>query len=92
MKGYLLALCKRIFTLVFVYNKDFQMTSIKVIVQLLQWKKKTQKVEKQWKEHHMTKWYGTKEPLDESERGEWKSWLKTQHSKKWHPVSSLHCK
>ena len=22
----------------------------------------------------------TKEPLDESERGEWKSWLKTQHS------------
>ena len=24
----------------------------------------------------------TKEPFDESERGEWKSWLKTQHSKK----------
>ena len=23
----------------------------------------------------------TKEPLDESEKGEWKSWLKTQHSK-----------
>ena len=23
----------------------------------------------------------TKEPLDESERGEWKSWLETQHSK-----------
>ena len=23
---------------------------------------------------------GTKEPLDESERGEWKSWLKVQHS------------
>ena len=23
---------------------------------------------------------GIKEPLDESERGEWKSWLKTQHS------------
>ena len=22
----------------------------------------------------------TKEPLDESERGEWNSWLKTQHS------------
>ena len=22
----------------------------------------------------------TKKPLDESERGEWKSWLKTQHS------------
>ena len=26
------------------------------------------------------KWRGTKEPLDESERGEWKSWLKTEHS------------
>ena len=24
---------------------------------------------------------GTKEPLDEGERGEWKSWLKTQHTK-----------
>ena len=24
---------------------------------------------------------GTKEVLDEGERGEWKSWLKTQHSK-----------
>ena len=22
---------------------------------------------------------GTKEPLDENERGEWKSWVKTQH-------------
>ena len=27
------------------------------------------------------KWRRTKEPLDESERGEWKNWLKTQHSK-----------
>ena len=26
------------------------------------------------------KWRGTKRPLDESERGEWKSWLKAQHS------------
>ena len=26
------------------------------------------------------KWRRTKEPLDESEKGEWKSWLKTQHS------------
>ena len=34
-----------------------------------------------------------KEPLDKGERGEWKSWLKTQHSKKrrlWHLVPSLH--
>ena len=27
------------------------------------------------------KWRRTKEPLEESERAEWKSWLKTQHSK-----------
>ena len=26
------------------------------------------------------KWRGTKGPLDESERGEWKSWLKAQYS------------
>ena len=26
------------------------------------------------------KWRGTKKPLDESERGEWKIWLKVQHS------------
>ena len=26
------------------------------------------------------KWRGTKEPIDESKRGEWKSWLKPQHS------------
>ena len=29
---------------------------------------------------HGRKWRRTKEPLDESERGEWKSWLKAQHS------------
>ena len=27
------------------------------------------------------KWKRTKEPLDEGERGEWKSWLKIKHSK-----------
>ena len=26
-------------------------------------------------------WNRTKEPLDESEKGQWKSWLKTQHPK-----------
>ena len=26
------------------------------------------------------KWRGTKKPLDGSERGEWKSWFKAQHS------------
>ena len=40
------------------------------------------------------KWRGTKEPLDEGERREWKNWLKTQYSKNksWHPVPSLHGK
>ena len=33
----------------------------------------------------------TKEPLDESERGEWESWLKTQHSENWdHGIWSHH--
>ena len=37
------------------------------------------------------KWRGTKEPLDEGERGEWKSWLKTQHSKNEdHGIQSHH--
>ena len=38
---------------------------------------------------------GTNETLDESERGEWKSHLKTQNKKKlrsWHPAPSLHGK
>ena len=34
---------------------------------------------------------GIKESLDENERGEWKSWLKTQHSKnKDHGIQSHH--
>ena len=28
----------------------------------------------------MAEWRGTQKPLDESERGEWKTWLKAQHS------------
>ena len=37
------------------------------------------------------KWRGTKELLSEGERGEWKSWLKTQHSKnKDHGIWSPH--
>ena len=34
-----------------------------------------------WHHPYGRKWKGTKEFLDESEREEWKSWLKTQHSK-----------
>ena len=37
------------------------------------------------------KWRRTEEPLDESERGEWKSWLKDQHSEnKDHGIWSHH--
>ena len=39
----------------------------------------------------MTKWRGTKEPIDESERRQWKSWLKAQHSEnKDHGIRSHH--
>ena len=34
----------------------------------------------EWHHPYVRKWRRTKEPLDESERGEWKSWLKAQHS------------
>ena len=34
-----------------------------------------------WHHSNVRKWRGTNVPLDESERGEWKSSLKTQHSK-----------
>ena len=34
-----------------------------------------------WHHSYGRKRRETKEPLDEGERGEWKSWLKTQHSK-----------
>ena len=37
------------------------------------------------------KWRRTKKPLDESERGEWKSWLKAQHSENEdHGIRSHH--
>ena len=43
----------------------------------------------EYQQPQICRWYhpygrkrrGTKEPLDEGERGEWKIWLKTQHSK-----------
>ena len=43
-----------------------------------------------WHHPYGRKWR-TKEPLDQSERGEWKSWLKTQHSKNEdHGIQSHH--
>ena len=44
-----------------------------------------------WHHPYGRKWRGTKKPLDESERGEWKSWLKAQHSEnKDHGIWSHH--
>ena len=41
--------------------------------------------------HHYGRQQRTKEPLDESERGEWKAWLKTQHSENEdHGIWSYH--
>ena len=36
---------------------------------------------RRWHHPYGKKQRETKEPFDESERGEWKSWLNTQHSK-----------
>ena len=42
-----------------------------------------------WHHHEGRKWRGITEPLDEGERGEWKSWLKTQPSEnKDHGIQS----
>ena len=44
---------------------------------------------------YCTKWRGTKEPLDESEKGEWKKLAWNSILRKltsWHPVPSLHGK
>ena len=35
---------------------------------------------RRWHHSYGREWRRTKEPLDENERGEWKSWLKVQHS------------
>ena len=44
-----------------------------------------------WHHSNGRKGRGTKEPLDEGERGEWKSWLKTQHSENQdHDIWSHH--
>ena len=44
-----------------------------------------------WYHPYGRKWRGTKKPLDESERGEWKSWLKPQHSENEdHGIWSYH--
>ena len=58
--------------------------------EMLDWIKTSwnQDCQEKYQQPQICRWYHpygrkrrrTKEPLDESERGEWKSWLKTQHS------------
>ena len=44
-----------------------------------------------WHHPYGRNWRGTKKPFDESESGEWKSWLKAQHSEnKDHGIWSYH--
>ena len=44
-----------------------------------------------WHHPYSRKWRGTKKPLDESERGEWKIWLKAPHSENEdHGIQSHH--
>ena len=48
-----------------------------------------------WHHPYGRRWRGTQKPLDEDERGAWKSWLKAQPFRKrrsWHLVPSLHGK
>ena len=45
------------------------------------WEKYQQPQICRWHHPYGRKWRGTKKHLDESKRGEWKCWLKTQHSK-----------
>ena len=55
------------------------------------WEKYQSPQKCRWHQPYGRKWRGTKEALDESERREWKSWLKTQHSKnKDHGIQSHH--
>ena len=63
------------------------------------WESRLQEIYQQpqtcrWYHSNSRYWRGTKEPLDEGEREEWKSWLKIQHSKNKnrHLVLSLHGK
>ena len=53
------------------------------------WEKYQQPQVGRWYHSNGRKWRGTKESLDEGERGEWKRWLEIQHSKnKDHGIQS----
>ena len=58
------------------------------------WEKYQQPQICRWYQPNGRKWRGTKEPFDEGERKEWKSWLKTTFKKlrSWHLVPSIHGK
>ena len=59
-----------------IINKN----AMNVLVQVFLWKHVFISLGKYLGKELLVKWRGTKKPLDESESGEWKSWLKDQHS------------
>ena len=64
-------------------------------LELGRWEKHQQSQTCVWYHSNGRKWREIKEPLDEGEGGEWKSWLKNKILKKlrsWHPAPLLHAK
>ena len=54
------------------------------------WQKYQQTQICRWCHYNERKWRGTKEPVGECERGEWKSWLKTTFKIENHGIWSHH--
>ena len=70
-----------------IYLTYMQSTSCKMLSWIISWDQDCQKKYQQpqkcrWCHNNGRKWRGYKEPLDEDERGQWKSWLKTQQKTK----------
>ena len=79
------------------YLKKMQSISCKMLVWVKHiwnqvcWEKYQSLQIRRWNHSSGRKRRGTKEPLDEGERGEWKIWLKTQHSTtEDHGIQSYH--
>ena len=53
----------------------------RLLEKIATWKKYQQPQICRWYHFNGRKWRGAKETVDEGERGEWESWLETQHSK-----------
>ena len=74
--------------LTYMQSSSFQMLDCITSWNQVWWEKYQQSQICRWYHSNGRKWRGTIEPLDEGERGEWKSWLKPQHSKKTKIIAS----